>query len=219
MLLLSGVLNGTPAQSLSRWVVCTKSPLSGCYARSSAGGDFGAWLKFAGYDFIIIEGKAENPVYLYVTREGGQIKDARELWGKDTAATQDWLYQRHGKDTRVACIGPAGENLVKYAAIVTGRRTASRCGVGTVMGSKGLKAVAVKAQRNLNLYDAEGFKQLVKEQIALMKTGKEYHLFKETGTTGGAISAGIYWASTPSATSATDSKSALSSCPRRPTKN
>ena len=84
-------------------------------------------VKQTGRHNRIIEGKAEKPVYLYVTKDGGQIEDARELWGKDTAATQEWLYQRHGKDTRVACIGPAGENLVKYAAIVTGRRTASRC--------------------------------------------------------------------------------------------
>jgi aldehyde:ferredoxin oxidoreductase len=90
-------------------------------------------MKFAGYDFILIEGAAEKPVYLHITADAAQLKDAAELWGKDTAQTQDWLEQRHGKTIRTACIGPAAENLVKYAAIVTGRRTASRCGVGTVM--------------------------------------------------------------------------------------
>jgi aldehyde:ferredoxin oxidoreductase len=188
LLLIPGVLAGTPAQAVSRWVACTKSPLTGCYARSSAGGDFGAWMKFAGYDFVLIEGKTDEPVYLYITTDGAQLKDARELWGKDTAQTQEWLEQRHGKTIRTACIGPAAENLVKYASIVTGRRTASRCGVGTVMGSKRLKAVTIKAQRNLNLHDLEGFRQLVKEQFNIIRASDYYHYHKDVGTTEGAIS-------------------------------
>jgi aldehyde:ferredoxin oxidoreductase len=187
LLLVPGVLAGTQAQSVSRWVACTKSPLTGCIARSGCGGDFGAWMKFAGYDFILIEGKAEKPVYLYVTTDGAQLKDARELWGRDTAYTQDWLIQNYGKDVRTVSIGPSAENLVKYSAIVSGRRTASRCGAGTVLGSKGLKAVAIKAKRNLNLYDPEGFSQLVKEQIAIMRASKDYQSNKEYGTTEGAI--------------------------------
>jgi aldehyde:ferredoxin oxidoreductase len=195
LLLVPGVLAGTPAQAVSRWVACTKSPLTGCYARSSAGGDFGAWMKFAGYDFILIEGKAEKPVYLYITTDGAQLKDARELWGKDTAQTQEWLEQHHGKTIRTACVGPAAENLVKYASIVTGRRTASRCGVGTVMGSKRLKAVTINARRNLNLHDLEGFRQLVKEQFNIMRASDYYHYHKDVGTTEGAItrnSLGVY---------------------------
>ena len=188
LLLVPGVLAGTQAQAVSRWVACTKSPLTGCYARSSAGGDFGAWMKFAGYDFVLIEGKAEKPVYLYIAADGAHLMDAGELWGKDTAKTQDWLEQRYGKSIRTACIGPAAENLVKYAALVTGRRTASRCGVGTVMGSKGLKAVAIKARRNLNLHDPEGFKQLVKEQFDIIRASDYYKYHKDIGTTEGAIS-------------------------------
>ncbi len=99
-------------------------------------------MKFAGFDLIIFEGKAGRPCYLYITRDDIQLHDARDIWGKTTEEAQEWLVQRHGKNTRTACIGPAGENLVKFAAVVTGRRTASRCGVGTVMGSKKLKAVA-----------------------------------------------------------------------------
>jgi aldehyde:ferredoxin oxidoreductase len=188
LLLVPGLLAGTPAQAVSRWVACTKSPLTGCYARSSAGGDFGAWMKFAGYDFILIEGKADKPVYLYITDDGTHLMDASELWGKDTAKTQDWLEQRYGKSIRIACIGPAAENLVKYAALVTGRRTASRCGVGTVMGSKGLKAVAIKARRNLNLHDPDGFKKLVKEQFDIIRASDYYRYHKDVGTTEGAIS-------------------------------
>uniref|UniRef100_A0A7C2P926 Aldehyde ferredoxin oxidoreductase N-terminal domain-containing protein n=1 Tax=candidate division WOR-3 bacterium TaxID=2052148 RepID=A0A7C2P926_UNCW3 len=148
----------------------TKSPLTGCYARSCAGGDFGVWLKFAGYDVLLIEGKAKKPVYLHVMPERIEIKDASELWGKDTKVTQEELYGRYGKNSRVACIGPAGEKLVKYAAIVTGRRIVRRCGVGTVMGSKGLKAIVVKAERSLNLNDPERFVQLSREQTRIIKS-------------------------------------------------
>ncbi len=183
LLLLNGVLAGTSAQSVSRWMACTKSPLTGAFARSVAGADFGAWLKFAGYDFILIEGKAERPVYIHLTSDSCQIHDAGELWGKDTQETQDWLSQRYGRNTRTACIGPAGERLVRYACIVSGRRTAGRCGTGTVMGSKNLKAIAINAQRNINLHDPEAFQQAVKEQLAAYQTSKGYHHFREMGTT------------------------------------
>ena len=122
LVLATGVLSGMPAQSVSRWLACTKSPLTGCYARACSGGDFGAWMKFAGYDFILIEGKTDKPLYLYINAEGAVLKDAGQLWGKDTAQTQDWLEDQHGKSTRTACIGPAAENLVKYGSIVTGRK-------------------------------------------------------------------------------------------------
>ncbi len=183
LIVLNGVLAGTTAQAVSRWMVYTKSPLTGALARSVAGADFGAWLKFAGYDFIIVEGKADTPVYIHLTSDSCQIHDAGDLWGKDTRETQDWLGQRHGRDTRIACIGPAGENLVKYAAIVSGRRTAGRCGTGTVMGSKKLKAIAITARRSLHLHDPAGFKQLAKEQIDLIHASKAYHHHKEMGTT------------------------------------
>ena len=188
LLLLSGVLGGTTAQSSSRWVACTKSPLTGCYARASGGADFGAWLKFAGYDYIIIEGKADKPVYLYITPDAARIEDARDLWGKTTGVTQEWLSQRHCQETRTACVGPAAEKLVRYAAIVSGRRTASRCGVGTVMASKKLKAVSVNAPRKIELHDPEGFKQLVKQQVDIMQANKGFHQFKAEGTTGGSVS-------------------------------
>ncbi len=191
ILLVPGVLAGSAAQSCSRWVVCTKSPLTGCYARASSGGDFGAWMKFAGYDFILIEGKSPAPVYLHVTRDKAELKGAGEIWGVDTGATQEWLERQHGPATRTACIGPAAEKLVKYSAIVTGRRTASRCGVGTVMGSKKLKAVAITAKRNLNLHDPEAFRDLAKEQFRIMKASSDYAYNKSFGTTEGAITRNV----------------------------
>jgi aldehyde:ferredoxin oxidoreductase len=148
-------------------------------------------MKFAGYDFILIEGKSDKPVYLHVTRDEAGLEPADHLWGKDTAITQDLLKQRYGSTLRTACIGPAGENLVKYAAIVTGRRTASRCGVGTVMGSKRLKAVCINARRQLDLYDPDGFSQLAKDQLAMMKQSQDYIYNKTFGTTEGAITRNV----------------------------
>ncbi|MFC1867072.1 aldehyde ferredoxin oxidoreductase family protein [Thermodesulfobacteriota bacterium] len=183
LLMITGPLAGTSAQAVSRWMVCTRSPLTGAFARSVCGADFGAWIKFAGYDFIMIEGKAEKPVYIHLTENGCEVKPADELWGKDTLKTQEWLIDRYGKNTRVACIGPAGENLVKYSSITSARRTASRCGGGTVMGSKNLKAVAITVKRDVRLHDADTFKQLAKEQVKSMLSNKFYQHHKEVGTT------------------------------------
>ena len=110
LIFLAGPLAGTQAQSVSRWMVCTKSPLTGGYARSVGGADFAAWLRFAGYDVVIVEGQAEKPTYLHLTAEGCQFLDAADLWGLDTAQTQEMIGQKLGDKTRVACIGPAGEN-------------------------------------------------------------------------------------------------------------
>ncbi len=183
LLILNGPLAGTTAQAVSRWMICTKSPLTGAFARSVCGADFGAWLKFAGYEIIIIEGKAEKPVYIHITPDGGKIIDAAEIWGKDTKETQAWLTQQHGRNTRTACIGPAGENLVKYAAIVSDRRTAGRCGTGTVMGSKDLKAVVVTATRKLYLADPETYEKLAKEQVKIILNNEGFQNHKEWGTT------------------------------------
>jgi aldehyde:ferredoxin oxidoreductase len=183
LMFLAGPLAGTHAQAVSRWMVCTKSPLTGGYARSVAGADFGAWLRFTGYEGVLVEGKASTPVYLHLTADGCEFIDAGELWGKDTVKTQDMLLQCHGEKTRVACIGPAGERLVRYAAIVSGRRTAGRCGVGAVMGSKNLKAIAVTAERNIRLFDQDAFKKLAMEQNRLIRSSKQFEHHKEWGTT------------------------------------
>jgi aldehyde:ferredoxin oxidoreductase len=183
IIFLAGPLAGTHAQSVSRWMVCTKSPLTGAYARSVGGADFAAWLRFAGYDAVLIEGKAKTPAYLHVTPEGCVIAKAEDLWGMDTVRTQETLHDRHGQRTRVACIGPAGERLVRYAAIVSGRRTASRCGVGTVMGSKNLKAIAITAERATRLANPEIFKGLAKEQNQIFRASEKFAQHKEWGTT------------------------------------
>lgn len=188
LILCNGVLAGTTVQSASRWLSITKSPLTGCYARSSGGADFGAWLKFAGYDMVIVEGKSEKPVYLYVTPERVSIEEAHEIWGLTSQKAQDWIAARYGKNTRTACVGPAAENLVRYAAIVSGRRTASRCGTGTVMASKNLKAIAINAPRNISIHDPEKLKSLISKQIEILRSARGFQGFREGGTTGGAIS-------------------------------
>jgi aldehyde:ferredoxin oxidoreductase len=183
LLMITGPLAGNTAQGVSRWMVCCKSPLTGVFARSVCGADFGAWLKFAGYEIIVIEGKAEKPVYLHLTGDSCRILDAREIWGKDTRETQAWLVENHGRNTRTACIGPAGEKLVKYAAVVSDRRTAGRCGTGTVMGSKNLKAVAITAQRKVHLADPETYNKLAAEQVNIIRNNDSFKSHKEWGTT------------------------------------
>jgi aldehyde:ferredoxin oxidoreductase len=183
LIFVTGPLSGTSAQGVSRWMTCTKSPLTGAFARSVCGADFGAWMRFAGYEFIIIEGTAEKPVYLYLTAEGCEIKDAEELWGTNTSQTQERLKQIHGKNTRIACIGPAGEKLVRYAAVVSDRRTAGRCGTGTVMGSKKLKAIAITAKRDITLSDPDTYRQLANEQIEIIRKSQGFKNHKEWGTT------------------------------------
>jgi aldehyde:ferredoxin oxidoreductase len=183
LLMLNGPLAGTAAQAVSRWMTCTRSPLTGAFARSVCGADFGAWLKFAGYEVIIIEGRADKPVYLHLTPDSCRILDAGEIWGRDTKETQAWLSQQHGRNTRTACIGPAGENLVKYAAVVSDRRTAGRCGTGTVMGSKNLKAVAITAARKLQLFDPEAYEKLAKEQVNIIRNNDGFQNHREWGTT------------------------------------
>ena len=183
LILLTGPLSGTSALAVSRWMAITRSPLTGAFARSVGGADFGAWLKFAGYEFIIIEGKADRPVYVHLTGDSCRIHDAVELWGKDTSETQKQLVQLYGKSTRCVCIGPAGENMVKYAGIFSDRRSAGRCGTGAVMGSKNLKAIAITAQRNVELYDAETYSRLVTEQVNLITGSGGYQHHKEWGTT------------------------------------
>jgi aldehyde:ferredoxin oxidoreductase len=183
LLMLSGPLAGTSAIAVSRWMACTKSPLTGGYARSVCGADFGAWLRFIDYEFLILEGRADKPVYIHLTEDGCEILDAGEIWGADTKKTQAWLVEKHGKKTRTACIGPAGEKLVRYAAIVSDRRTAGRCGTGAVMGSKNLKAVAITASRKVHLSDPVAYDKLAKEQVKLIRDNDAYLHHKEWGTT------------------------------------
>ena len=184
LLFLPGVLAGTNAQGFGRWIVMTKSPLTGGLARAVGGGNFAAFMKFAGYDFITIEGRSSVPSYLLIHEDGAEIRNAEDLWGLDTQLTQEALATKHGKRTQTACIGPAGERLVRFATITHGTRTASRCGVGTVMGAKNLKAIAINTKtRSLEAHDEERFRALVKKHSEILKEHKRRIKMHTFGTT------------------------------------
>jgi len=178
----TGPLAGTSAQSLSKWMVVTKSPLTGTYTRSFGGGDFGAWLKWAGFELIILEDKASKPVYLYIKDGKYEIRDAGAIWGKTTSEAQAYLKKEHGAKARMVCIGPAAEKLVRYAAIFSGRRAAGRGGTGTVMASKNLKAVVIEADRSETLANPTDFKKLVQQQVKGYKEGLGFEVFRDYGT-------------------------------------
>jgi aldehyde:ferredoxin oxidoreductase len=182
LLIGTGLLAGTGAQSLSKWMVYTKSPLTGTFTRNCGGGDFGAWLKWAGFELVILEGKAAKPAYLYIKDGNCEILDARDIWGKTVSQTQEYLQSKHGARARMVCIGPAAEKMVRYAGIFSGRRTAGRNGVGTVMASKNLKAVVIESERKEELSDPKEFKKLVQQQVKGYKEGLGFEPFRDYGT-------------------------------------
>jgi aldehyde:ferredoxin oxidoreductase len=144
LVMATGPLTSTHAPTGNRYLAIAKSPLTGALAYSNSGGVFPTMMKRSGYDLFVFEGKAEKPVYLYVDERKAELRDATHLWGNDTHVTEDTIRAETSDDTYVACIGPAGERLALIAAIVNDKhRAAARSGVGAVMGSKNLKAVAV----------------------------------------------------------------------------
>ncbi|MBI5295944.1 MAG: aldehyde ferredoxin oxidoreductase family protein [Chloroflexi bacterium] len=161
MIFAAGPLTATPAPTGNRYMVVTKSPLTGAVAHSNSGGEFPTWMKRTGFDLFIFEGRAESPMYLLVNEDQVELRPAGHLWGKDTHETTDLLKAEHSDEARVACIGPAGENLALMAAIINDKhRAAARSGVGAVMGSKNLKAVVALGTKNPPLHDAEGMRSL-----------------------------------------------------------
>ena len=146
MIMSTGPLTGTMASTGGRYTVVTKGPLTNAIACSNSGGFFGAEMKFAGWDMIILEGKSPKPVYLFVENDRAELRDAAHLWGKSCWETEETIKQQHqDPQIRVSSIGRAGENQVLFACIVNDlHRAAGRSGVGAVMGSKNLKAVALR---------------------------------------------------------------------------
>lgn len=156
-----GPLGGTPAPCSGRFTLTFKSPLTGIFADSNCGGHFGPELKMAGYDHLIVTGRSPRPVYLQIDNDTVRIRNASGLWGKSTWDTEDAIRDElRDRTFQVASIGPAGENLVRFAAVICNRaRAAARCGPGAVMGSKNLKAVAVRGDRGLHFHDRNGFER------------------------------------------------------------
>ncbi len=171
LIFVTGPLTGTMAPTGGRYMVVTKGPLTGTVACSNSGGFWGAELKKAGFDMLIIEGKSDSPVYISIKDNNVKIEKADDLWGLDTHTTTDKLIEKFGeKDAKVACIGPAGENKVLFACIVNDKhRAAGRTGVGAVMGSKNLKAIVVKGSGKVEPENQERFKNAVKAKLKIIK--------------------------------------------------
>jgi aldehyde:ferredoxin oxidoreductase len=158
LIFVTGPLTATAAPGGSRYMVVTKGPLTGAIAESSAGGPFASAIKYAGYDMIILEGKAANPVYLWINNDKIELRDASHLMGKSTTETEVAVIAETDPDAKVACIGPAGENLVLFSCIMSDMgRASGRSGVGAVMGSKNLKAIAILGTNGLKVSDNEAF--------------------------------------------------------------
>ena len=166
IILATGPLVGTNAPCCSKYTIVTKSPLSNGFIDSTAGGRFGPEVKYAGYDVIIIEGKAEQPVYILIKDASVEIRDAVRFWGKGTHYTEDTLKQWCGEVSEVLSIGPAGEKLSKLACVITGYfRAHGRGGIGAVFGSKNLKAIVVKGSGGVGVAEPEAFLEASKKAI------------------------------------------------------
>jgi aldehyde:ferredoxin oxidoreductase len=184
LIFVNGPFTGTKVQTSARTCVVMRSPLTGSIHDSHCGGRFGPRLKAAGYDCVFITGKSEKPVYLYLTHEGVDIRDASALWGKGIFQTNDMLLNQHpGVEPRVACIGPAGENQVKIACIgVDKHRQYGRGGTGAVMGSKNLKALVVDGDEPIKYANEEKFTKLNRQLTRDILTNDGVIFRREKGT-------------------------------------
>ncbi|MGM0453537.1 MAG: aldehyde ferredoxin oxidoreductase family protein [Thermodesulfobacteriota bacterium] len=185
--LMTGPLTGMKMDGAARWAVGTKSPLTGFWGDSNVGGFFGARLKFAGYDGIVMTGKAERPVYLFIENDTVEIRDAGAYWGLDTYETNDCMVadlKPEGKrGGQVLCIGPAGENHIRYAALLNNKRhAAGRAGMGAVWGAKNLKAVYVNGNQSLEVAEPEKLKALKHELKSVYEESIFIDALRASGT-------------------------------------
>lgn len=184
---LPGLLTGSKVPMTGRHMVVTKSPLTGTWCDSNAGGFFGMELKRAGYDGVLISGIASHPVFLLIYEGTAKLREATHLWGMDTTETVEILRQELGDPRlRVACIGPSGESLSLLAAIVHDKtRVAGRGGVGAVMGAKRLKAIVVRGNEKVPMADSERLAGLRESFIRDLRTSPFHNMLKTQGTAGG----------------------------------
>ncbi len=189
--IFNGVLTGSFGTTASRTSFAGRSPLTGVWGEANIGGDWGAMLRFSGYDGIVITGKAPKPVYLWIDGVSGTVecRPAEHLWGKGHFETYDMVRSETNPRAEVASIGPAGERLVKFAAVMQGgnthARAAGRTGMGALMGSKNLKAIAVYGKDRPTYADAKGFREWVKWSNEVMHTEGSTVSMSRLGTVGG----------------------------------
>lgn len=184
LIFASGPFSGTTVPCASRMAVTGKSPLTGAVGMALTGGHFPVELKFAGYDALIIEGKAEKPTYVWIKDGEVKFRGAKKLWGMKTTDTQQIIKNElKDQNIRVACIGPAGENQIKIASIINEWRAVGRKGLGAVMGSKNLKAIAIRGSREVAVADKDKFKTAKGEMTKAMKESPVlYPNFSKLGT-------------------------------------
>ncbi len=183
LIFMAGPIAGTNAQSFSRYKVFFKSPLTGTYFKTCSGGHMAKEMKFAGFDAVVVRGKADKPVYLWIHDGKYELKNAEYLWGLDCDDTHTLIREElHDQNIRLGCIGPSGENRVKYAGIFSDRRACGRGGGGTVMGSKNLKAIAFRGRERVELADKDAFAAAVKEQIKEYRANPQFSTFSQNGT-------------------------------------
>jgi aldehyde:ferredoxin oxidoreductase len=184
LIFATGPLTGTPAPTGGRYSVITKGALTGAIACSNSGGYFGAELKFAGWDMLIVEGRAAQPVYLFIEDDRAEILPAGELWGKSVWETEPAIRAIHGDpQIRIASIGRAGEALARLSCIMNDMdRAAGRSGVGAVMGSKNLKAIAVRGHKGFALDDSAAFMEANKAVMAKLVGNPDVIEFARLGT-------------------------------------
>jgi len=178
------IITGVPVMGTSRFNITAKSPLTGTIGDSQCGGAWGAKLKHSGFDALVIKGKAQKPTYLWIDQENIQIRNATHLWGKNTGESQSLIYEDlKDSNIEIVQIGPAGENLVKFACVTGGlRHFAGRTGMGAVMGSKNLKAIAVRGKRSYEFSNEENVKKYARKGIDLFKNSKDDQEFHKHGT-------------------------------------
>ena len=173
LILVTGPLTGTSAVCGGRFMAVTKGALTGAIACSNCGGNFGPELKFAGYDMIVLEGAAKKPVVIVIDDDQVEIRPAGKLWGKNVHETEDTLHAQLGGDFKCVSIGPAGERLVRFANIMNDKnRAAGRSGVGAVMGSKRVKAIAVRGSGGVSAADPKAFRAACLDSLEKLKAGE-----------------------------------------------
>ena len=184
LIFATGPLTGTPVPCGARYMVVTKGALTNAITTSNSGGHWGPELRFAGYDMVIVEGRASKPVWLFIYDDHVELRDAQHLWGKTVGETEDGLRRELGiQDLRVACIGPGGERQVRFACIMNDKhRAAGRSGVGAVMGSKNLKAIAVRGTGGVPVADPPAFMKAVRAMRTAMQDHPGRKAFTDLGT-------------------------------------
>ncbi|KYK36088.1 MAG: aldehyde ferredoxin oxidoreductase family protein [Theionarchaea archaeon] len=186
-----GLLSGTPVPSASRCTFTAKSPLTGAYGYSTVGGHLGSELRMAGIASLVITGRASHPVYVSITDEEVLLNNAQHLWGKDTWETEDTIKEELG-DVQMCSIGKGGENRVRFASIIHDRsRAAGRCGMGAVMGSKHLKAVAVRGEQGIPIADVKLLKETFFQVTDALQSNWYYPIFSTYGSPSGMLASKV----------------------------